>query len=114
MIDFGLSNRISVPIPGPTGCFGVGWFSGPKMEITAKSISAIHFLAPYAFERLRTLVGWAPDVRGNLTARECEVLTWVAQGKYAWEIGEILGIAKRTVDEHIQTVMRKIGAVNRT
>lgn len=49
-----------------------------------------------------------------LTAREMEVLTWVARGKSAWEIGEILDIAKRTVDEHAQTAVRKIGAVNRT
>jgi LuxR family quorum sensing-dependent transcriptional regulator len=38
----------------------------------------------------------------------------VAQGKSAWEIGEILHIAKRTVDEHVQTAVRKLGAVNRT
>jgi DNA-binding CsgD family transcriptional regulator len=49
-----------------------------------------------------------------LTAREVEVLTWVAHGKSAWEIGEILNIAKRTVDEHAQTAVRKLGAVNRT
>jgi LuxR family quorum sensing-dependent transcriptional regulator len=49
-----------------------------------------------------------------LTSREIEVLTWVARGKSAWEIGEILDIAKRTVDEHAQTAVRKIGAVNRT
>lgn len=50
----------------------------------------------------------------SLTPREVEVLTWVALGKSAWEIGEILNIAKRTVDEHAQTAVRKIGAVNRT
>lgn len=49
-----------------------------------------------------------------LTAREREVLGWVAQGKSAWEIGEILNITKRTVDEHVQTAVRKLGAVNRT
>ncbi len=49
-----------------------------------------------------------------LTAREVEVLTWVARGKSAWEVGEILHIAKRTVDEHVQTAVRKLGAVNRT
>ncbi len=49
----------------------------------------------------------------TLTSREIEVLTWVARGKSAWEIGEILDIAKRTVDEHVQTAVRKIGAVNR-
>lgn len=48
-----------------------------------------------------------------LTAREAEVLTWVARGKSAWEIGEILDITKRTVDEHVHTAVRKIGAANR-
>lgn len=50
----------------------------------------------------------------SLTPREIEVLNWVAQGKSAWEVGEILNIAKRTVDEHVQTAVHKIGAVNRT
>jgi len=49
-----------------------------------------------------------------LTAREAEVLTWVAQGKSAWEVGEILHIAKRTVDEHVRTAVQKLGAVNLT
>lgn len=52
--------------------------------------------------------------RHALTSREVEVLSWVARGKSAWEIGEILNIAKRTVDEHAQTAARKLGAVNRT
>ena len=41
------------------------------------------------------------------------MLTWVARGKSAWEIGEILDITKRTVDEHVHTAVRKIGAANR-
>ena len=38
----------------------------------------------------------------------------MARGKSAWEIGEILRITKRTVDEHVQTAVRKLGASNRT
>ena len=49
-----------------------------------------------------------------LTSRESEVLRWVANGKSASEIGEILKITKRTVDEHVQTSIRKLGALNRT
>ena len=52
--------------------------------------------------------------RHSLTPREREVLWWAAQGKSAWEIGEILHISKRTVDEHTQKATRKLGAVNRT
>jgi LuxR family quorum sensing-dependent transcriptional regulator len=48
-----------------------------------------------------------------LTARESEVLEWVAHGKTAREIGEILRITKRTADAHVHSAIRKIGAVNR-
>ena len=54
-----------------------------------------------------------PKKNPSLTARELEVLTWVARGKSAWEIGEILHIAKRTVDEHVATSVRKLGAASR-
>lgn len=50
----------------------------------------------------------------ELTARETEILRWVANGKSAWEIGTILHITKRTVDEHVQAGVRKLGALNRT
>jgi LuxR family quorum sensing-dependent transcriptional regulator len=50
----------------------------------------------------------------SLTAREREVMTWVAQGKSAREIAKILHITKRTVDEHVHSTVRKLGASNRT
>ena len=59
-------------------------------------------------------MGRAKAGNSSLTPREREVLAWVAQGKSAGEIAEILHIAKRTVDEHVQTAVRKLGALNRT
>lgn len=50
----------------------------------------------------------------SLTPREREVISWAAQGKSASQIGEILHITKRTVDEHTQTAVRKLGAANKT
>jgi DNA-binding CsgD family transcriptional regulator len=49
-----------------------------------------------------------------LTPREREVLGWVARGKSAAGVAEILNIAKRTVDEHVQTAIHKLGAAKRT
>jgi LuxR family transcriptional regulator, quorum-sensing system regulator BjaR1 len=49
-----------------------------------------------------------------LTSRESEVLFWVANGKSTAEIAGILHISKRTVDEHVQTSIRKLDAANRT
>ena len=112
--EFGLSNGITVPIPGPTGCEGAVWLAGHRLELTAFDMPKIHLMALYAFERLRIVVNRRPSTKPTLTPREREALTWVALGKSAWEIGEILHIAKRTVDEHTQTAMHKLGAVNRT
>ncbi len=51
---------------------------------------------------------------GLLTPREREALGWVARGKSASEVADILKITKRTVDEHVQAAIRKLGAANRT
>ena len=51
---------------------------------------------------------------GSLTPREREVMAWASRGKSAWEIAKILYITKRTVDEHVQKAVRKLGAANRT
>jgi DNA-binding CsgD family transcriptional regulator len=59
-------------------------------------------------------IGEAPSGSHSLTPREREVLGWVAQGKSTREISEILGIAGRTVDEHVKSAGRKLGAANRT
>jgi LuxR family quorum sensing-dependent transcriptional regulator len=56
----------------------------------------------------------APARPYSLTAREIEVLAWVARGKSASAIGEMLDITKRTVDAHVSSIVSKIGAVNRT
>ncbi len=56
----------------------------------------------------------APKTPYSLTAREIEVLAWVARGKSASAIREKLRITKRTVDAHVSSIVSKIGAVNRT
>jgi DNA-binding CsgD family transcriptional regulator len=39
--------------------------------------------------------------RFGLTARESEVLLWVARGKSNRDIGEILELSPRTVNKHL-------------
>jgi LuxR family quorum sensing-dependent transcriptional regulator len=56
----------------------------------------------------------ARETSYTLTAREIEVLTWVARGESARKIAEILHITKRTVDAHVLSAVRKTGAANRT
>jgi DNA-binding response OmpR family regulator len=50
----------------------------------------------------------------DLREREVEALTWAARGKTFWEIGEILGLSKRTVEFHLDNARRKLGVATRT
>lgn len=49
----------------------------------------------------------------KLTKRELECLRWAADGKTNWEIGEILGVTKRTVVFHLQNAAGKLNTANR-
>ncbi|HYG89445.1 MAG TPA: response regulator transcription factor [Azospirillum sp.] len=48
-----------------------------------------------------------------LTAREAEVLSWIAGGKSNRDIAEILGLSPRTVDKHLEQIYAKLGVENR-
>jgi len=49
-----------------------------------------------------------------LTARETEVLTWIAQGKTNYEIGVILSACTGTICKHVERILRKLCVENRT
>jgi DNA-binding CsgD family transcriptional regulator len=57
--------------------------------------------------------GSAEVKRGNLTRRECDVLTLVARGLTGVEIAAHLSISPPTVESHVGNAMRKLGATNR-
>ena len=50
----------------------------------------------------------------GLTTREREVARWLSSGKTNAEIGMILGVASRTVEKHVEAILRKLHAENRT
>lgn len=54
-----------------------------------------------------------PQSSTALTARERECLKWSADGKTAWELGQILGISARTAVFHLNNAMQKLGAANK-
>jgi DNA-binding NarL/FixJ family response regulator len=52
--------------------------------------------------------------RLGLTARESEVLLWLAHGKANRDIAAILDLSPRTVDKHLEQIYGKLGVENRT
>lgn len=57
----------------------------------------------------------APGVapRGSVTERERQILGWVQEGKSNHQIATVLGISPLTVKNHVQKILRKLGASNR-
>jgi DNA-binding CsgD family transcriptional regulator len=49
----------------------------------------------------------------DVTARQLEILAWVAEGKSANDIGDILGISHRTVEHHLEKVCSNLGVRTR-
>ncbi|MBV1774279.1 autoinducer binding domain-containing protein [Burkholderiaceae bacterium DAT-1] len=76
----------------------------------------MQWLVHAAHEAMKSAGGaeftWSTDVR--LTDREIDVLRWTAEGKTSAEIANILDIAERTVNFHINSAVAKLGACNRT
>jgi transcriptional regulator EpsA len=54
------------------------------------------------------------ESRSPITVREREILLWVRDGKSNLEIGAQLEISPLTVKNHVQKILRKLGAANRT
>jgi LuxR family quorum sensing-dependent transcriptional regulator len=112
--ESGLKHGYLVPVHGPKGYEGCVSTAASALTLSAHAKSAIHLMALYAFDRMRTLRGNPSDKKALLTVREREILSWAAAGKSAAQISQALKISKRTVDEHSQTAARKLGAANRT
>jgi DNA-binding NarL/FixJ family response regulator len=52
--------------------------------------------------------------RFELTAREAEVLLWLAQGKSNRDVAGILACSPRTVNKHLEQIYQKLQVENRT
>ena len=80
------------------------------------AIAAIHAgqtqLAPAVAARL--VAGVSEDQAEPLTPRELEVLTLMSHGRSNNEIARELHIAPRTTKVHVQNILGKLGATNRT
>lgn len=73
---------------------------------------ALNLALPAAPRALPAPVPAATD-GATLTLRERQILGWVRDGKSNHEIGSVLAISPLTVKNHLQKILRKLGASNR-
>jgi LuxR family quorum-sensing system transcriptional regulator SolR len=119
--SFGLSCGLSFAVheqPGVTGVFSLA--RDKQLDLQALDMAALIGRAQMFASMLHHAVAridlpkLLPAQNVTLTPRERECLRWSADGKTAWEIGRILNIAERTVVFHVNNVVQKLSAANKT
>jgi DNA-binding CsgD family transcriptional regulator len=84
-------------------------------ELT-RIVASVQLFATYLQEAAMPILApasaAAPEA-ANLSARELESLRWTLEGKTAWEVGRILGIAENTVIRHTHHATRKLGCTSK-
>jgi len=112
----GVPEALVVPVPGPKGSIGVGWFGSAtnnRSELL-KHRFTIQVICMAGFYRLKDLVAPAEEpTQSRLSKREREILVGVARGMSSEEIGDMIHLSDRTVDWHIEQAMKRLGAKNR-
>lgn len=102
-------------------------FSSPGQHVTERQRMYVDLLMPHlhaTYLRVqsveREMNDAAPPVparvgfsRSTITEREKQILSWVREGMSNHEIGTELDISPLTVKNHVQKILRKLGAANR-
>ena len=107
--EFGLREGFVTPIHNVDGSISIVLMSGGEPDAaTADTRTAAHLVSLYyaaAVRRNRRPAGWRP----RLTPRQLECLKWTREGKSAADIGDILGISRFTVQEHLTGACARLG-----
>ena len=115
--DFGAKDGFMIPIITPSGSVALFSPCGPEPDLTPRARAALEVIGMYSFHAIkRALIRRlrAESVHQPLTAREREVMQWVATGKSDEEIADILNLSTPTVTWHVENAKRKLDAFRRT
>jgi len=103
-------------------------FSSPAATVLPAQVAGIELLLPHlhsTYLRVQSIERETGDPRttsgvvnsgfssASISEREEQVLCWVREGMSNQEIGVQLGISPLTVKNHVQKILRKLGATNR-
>ena len=84
------------------------------LYLLAPHLHAALLPALSATHRVPSLSKPALGNASKLTHRERQVLEWLRVGKTNGEIGQLLGISDKTAKTHVQAILAKLGATNRS
>ena len=100
---------LQVPVFGHNGLAGAVCFGGEDIDSSARSRLSLTQLGTTAFLAARKLIEMAQqEGETPLSARELEVLRWIASGKRTAEVANTLGLSERTVENHLRHIRQRL------
>jgi LuxR family transcriptional regulator, quorum-sensing system regulator BjaR1 len=105
--EFGIRDGFTKAWHGFGEVQGVVTFGGERPDVSEDARMSLLLMGAFAYEGFRRVTDGFKPVPPILTQREADVLRWAAEGKTAWEIGQILTIAERTVRCYMDQLKRK-------
>ena len=109
--NHGLSHGICIPIRDLDGFCAAVSFAGDEVENSENARFFVEMLAIYAFHRISKFVG--KDTPKVLTARQREIINWIASGKSSWDVSVILNISEHTVRKTVANAMQRLNVTTR-
>lgn len=114
MEEYGLQHGFGLPLFGPRSrdAYASFDFGRPITEVEEERIERVRSVAQAGHSR----IGWLTDRVGDapsLSAREAEVLAWVAQGKSTNSIATILDLSPDTVKTYAKRIYAKLDTTDR-
>ena len=101
---------LQIPVFGPLGLEGAVSLGGERIDASPQTRIALTVIGREAFAAARRLLEAPAETTGaDITAREREILTWVAAGRRQGEIAAALGLSERTVENHLRRIRRRLG-----
>jgi LuxR family transcriptional regulator, quorum-sensing system regulator BjaR1 len=115
--EFKWRDGLVIPIVTLSGQVSLFCPCGPEPDLSPRARAALEVIGIYSYHALkRAIAQMTREVSEHqpLTAREREIMQWVAYGKSDDEIGEILNLSTTTVTSHVENAKRKLNTFRRT
>lgn len=115
--EFNAHDGFMIPIVTLSGSVSIFSACGLEPNLSQRARSALEIIGIYSHHALRrALIQHQREEQAHkpLSAREREVMQWVAMGKTDEEIAEILSLTTRTVTFHVESAKKKLDTYRRT
>jgi len=113
--EHGFTDGWVVPYFGAKGGFGLTSYMGDQIDDSPSSKRLLTFAGLTFYRYAQKKAQPAPELASDiaLTKRQKEILYWIAKGKTDWEMSQVLNIAERTVNRHVEMMKNRLGVRSR-